>query len=47
MLEHEEVDFTTRTQLREIVRDLVNRETADTHWVYVRFRGASETEQAP
>ena len=42
MLEHEEVDFATRTRLRDIVRDLVRRETDDTCWAYVRFRGASE-----
>ena len=42
MLEHEEVDFGTRSQLRNIVRDLVRRETDESCWVYVRFRGASE-----
>ena len=42
MLEHEEVDFGTRSQLRNIVRDLVRRETDESWWVYVRFRGASE-----
>ena len=47
MLEHDQVDFATRSQLREQVRNLVRRETDDTHWAYVRFRGASETEQAP
>ena len=45
MLEHEEVDAGTRSQLRNIVRDLVRRETDATCWVYVRFRGASETTQ--
>ena len=43
MLEHEEVDAGTRSRLRNIVRDRVRRETGDTYWVYVRFRGASET----
>ena len=43
MLEHEEVDAGTRSQLRNIVRDLVHRETDAACWVYVRFRGASET----
>ena len=42
MLEHEEVDFGTRSQLRNIVRNLVRRETDESWWVYVRFRGASE-----
>ena len=46
MLEHEEVDAGTRSRLREIVRDLVRRETDDTCWAYVRFRGASEVIQA-
>ena len=43
MLEHEDVDFGTRTRLRNIVRDLVRREAGDAYWVHVRFRGASET----
>ena len=33
MLEHEEVDFGTRSQLRTIVRDLVRRETDESCWV--------------
>ena len=41
-LTNEEVDFETRSQLREMVRDLVRRETDSAIWVYVRFRGASE-----
>ena len=44
MLEDEDVDLQTRSRLREIVQGLVRRETHDTSWVYVRFRGASETE---
>ena len=42
MLEDEGVDFQTRSQLREIVRDQVRHETNDGSWVYVRFRTASE-----
>lgn len=43
MLEHEDVDAGIRSQLRNIVRDLVHREADATGWVYVRFRGASAT----
>ena len=43
MLEDEGVDFQTRSRLREIVRSRVRRETNDGSWVYVRFRGASES----
>ena len=43
MLEHEEVDSGTWSQLRNIIRDSVHRETDATCWVYVRFRGASES----
>ena len=42
MLEDEEVDFQTRSRLREMVRNQVRHETNDGSWVYVRFRGASE-----
>ena len=41
-LEVEDVDFQTRSQLREIVCNQVRRETNDGSWVYVRFRSASE-----
>ena len=41
-LTDEEVDFETRSQLRDMVRDLVRRKTESANWVYVRFRGASE-----
>ena len=44
MLEDEDVDLQTRSRLLEIVQGLVRRETHNTSWVYVRFRGASETE---
>ena len=42
MLEDEGVDFQTRSQLREIVRNHVRHQTNDGSWVYVRFRTASE-----
>ena len=41
-LENEDVDFETRSQLRDTVRDLVRCKTESAIWVYVRFRGASE-----
>ena len=45
-LAHNEVDAKTRARVRDIVRtsvsDLVGHEA---HWVYVRFRTASEFEQ--
>ena len=43
MLEHEDVDIGTRARLREIVRDTVRRRAHHIPWVYVRFRGASES----
>ena len=43
MLEDEEVDFQTRSRLREVVRNQVRHEIDDGSWVYVRFRGASES----
>ena len=43
MLEDEEVDFQTRSRLREMVRNQVRHETNDGSWVYVRFRGTSES----
>ncbi len=46
ILENEEVDFGIRSRLRDMVRDLVRRETGTDIWVYVRFRWASEVEQA-
>ena len=42
VLEEEEVDMATRSLLREMVRDTVRRRDGKL-WVYVRFRGASET----
>ena len=41
-LTEEEVDLETRDRLRNMVRNLVRRETESSIWVYVRFRGASE-----
>ena len=43
MLEEEDVDFDTRSRVRDIVRARVRCETNDGSWVYVRFRGASES----
>ena len=43
MLEDEEVDFQTRSRLREMALAQVRRETNDGSGVYVRFRGASES----
>ena len=42
MLEDEDVDFQTRSKLREIVRNEVRHQTNDGSWVYVRFGSASE-----
>ena len=41
-LTDEEVDFETRSRLRDMVRDHVRRKTESSMLVYVRFRGASE-----
>ena len=43
MLEPDAVDAGTQSQLRNIVSDLVHRETGATCCNYVRFPGASET----
>ena len=43
-LTEEEVDFDTRSRLRDMVRNIVRGKTPA--WVYVYFRGASEVEQA-
>ena len=43
MLEEEDVDSGTRARLREITRHAVRRLAHDPPWVYVRFRGASES----
>ena len=43
-LTDEEVDFDTRSRLRDMVRNIVRGKTPA--WVYVYFRGASEVEQA-
>ena len=45
-LNDEDLDRDTRTRIRERVRDVVHRSLGkDEPWVYVRFRGASETEE--
>lgn len=43
ILEDEDADFQTRSQLRKIVQRKVLSEAHDMSWVYVRFRGASES----
>lgn len=43
MLQDEDVDIRTRALLRDMVRDTVRRRAHDAAWVYVRFRGASES----
>lgn len=43
MLEEEEVDGETQEVLRDIIRKAVRRLAHDPPWVYVRFRGASES----
>jgi hypothetical protein len=40
----DELDFQTRNQLRELVRQTIGGTTEDPPWVYVRFRAASEAE---
>ncbi len=42
LLEDDEVDFDTRSRLRDMVRKQVREKTGPSVWVYVRFRGASE-----
>ena len=44
MLEDEDVDFGKRSDLREMVRNLIRTEIDADPWVYVMFRGATETE---
>ena len=43
LLVEDEVDFDTRSRLRDIIREKVGRRTGPAVWVYVRFRGATET----
>ena len=46
-LEHDEVDAKTRAHMRDVVRASVREMVGDeADWVYVRFRAASEAEQA-
>lgn len=42
LLTDDEVEFTKRSQLRSMIRNLVQEETDSSMLVYVRFRGASE-----
>ena len=42
MLKDDDVEFTKRSRLRSIIRDLVQEKTDSSILVYVRFRGASE-----
>jgi hypothetical protein len=45
-LKDEDLDWDTRTRVRALVRDAVHRKLGKQEpWVYVRFRGASETEE--
>jgi hypothetical protein len=45
-LRDEDLVRDTRTRIRELVRDAVHRSLGKQEpWVYVRFRGASETEE--
>ena len=46
MLEDDEVEFVKRSRLRSMIRDLVEKKTDSSTLVYVRFRGASEVENA-
>ncbi len=46
MLERDNVDRATRSRLRDMVRNAVHAATGPSIWVYVRFRAASEMEQA-
>jgi hypothetical protein len=43
ILRDEDVDFETRSRLRDMVRKQVRDQTDDGSWVYVRFRSAAET----
>lgn len=43
LLVEDEVDFDTLSLLRNMVFDKVQSRTGPSIWVYVRFRGASET----
>lgn len=44
-LAKEDVDVATRGRVRDIVRETVRKATGEAPWVYVRFRGLSETDQ--
>ena len=45
-LEQDDVDAQTRAQMRDLVRTSVRTMVGnEAHWVYVRFRAASEVEE--
>ena len=45
-LAHDDVDASTRARVRDLVRTSVSNMVGnEAHWVYVRFRAASESEQ--
>jgi hypothetical protein len=45
-IEDKDLNWETRTKVRALVRDAVRREFGKQEpWVYVRFRGASETDE--
>ncbi len=46
MLKDDDVEFAKRSQLRSMIRDLVEEKTGPSMLVYVRFRGASEVEHS-
>ena len=45
ILEREDVNFATTTQIRDRVTNTVETLTKQQRWVYIRFRTASEVEQ--
>ena len=45
MLKDDDVEFAKRSQLRSMIRDMVQEKAGSSMLVYVRFRGASEVAQ--
>lgn len=45
ILEREDINFATTTQIRDRVTDTVETLTKQQRWVYIRFRTASEFDQ--
>ena len=45
MLTEDDVEFSKRSKLRSIIRELVHDTVGSSMLVYIRFRGASEVEQ--